>query len=175
MTRVKILIFVCFYLIVSPVAICSASKTRSSCSSWWSRWDCPAIILGGGYGSTAGVLFTKSFSLLDIPKLIICWFGWWRFGSCCRWSLICAPDILFLKSSSLSCFFFLRSSFESLAKSSKRYSSTVPHPAIDLSAVIRNLFHFSISSLMNLANFDALICHLSQILSLKSNCIWLLL
>ena len=60
-------------------------------------------------------------------------------------------------SARLSAALILRSSSKSLARSPGRYSYTVPYPAIDLSAILRSLFHFSISSLMDLTNFDALL------------------
>ena len=190
MTRMEILIFVCFCLIVWDNFLWMSriissghffhNKTRSSCSTWWSRWDSPAIILDGGCGSTAGVLFTRSVSLLDIPTLIICWFGWWKFGSCCRWSLICAPNVLFLKCLPFSCF-YLAIIFWVASKVVWKIS-LYSTPA----SYLKKLVSFSNIFLIDLANFDALfydpflisltmVSTLSEILSLKSNFIWLLL
>ena len=88
MNRMKILILVCFCFIVWDNFLWMDRLVRKqTCSSWWSRWDSPAIVLGGVCGSTASVLFVTS------P----CWtFPNWLFAGLDGGGLVVVADDLWL-------------------------------------------------------------------------------
>ena len=130
----------CEWAGLSPVAISFTTK------------HVPPVLLGGRVE-----ILLLSFWMVDAVALLVfcsrevfpCWiFRHWLFAGLDGGSLVVvADDLWFVRlmfcfwSACLSAVFILRSSSESLARSSERYPSTVPQPAI-----LRSLFRFPISS-----------------------------